>query len=572
MSRYITVLFVAVFFLAVSCSDDNAGVDNNPGQVKGLRFSHKSGLYPSSFSLTLASEKGTEIYYSIDGSVPDPKKVDGKRIFKYSSPIKVIDRNGEPNVLSARANTEKFYLAPDDPRGSLPTPYYPSDAQVPKATVIRAAAIYSNGSKSEEAILTYFIGSNLAKYSNNPVMSLVTEPRNLVDTQYGIYVRGPSDRRWNSNPSYNFCMRGEDWERIAFMELLIGDTKSRSVHLSSNVGIRIRGGWSRDRGQKSFNVYFRSEHGGINNLKNYKLIPGAVKSNGQPVDTYKSFMLRNGGNDTEQTKLYDVLIQNLLKDRNFATQASVPCVTYINGEYWGFYNLQERYSDNHTEYKYGVSRNNVISYDNGSLDDGTPADEALYWDMMGFSSINMDDAAYAEFCKVFDIKSFLDYWAAGIYINNQDWPHNNFRLWRTRNLEPGNPYGDNKWRYQLFDTEFSMGIYDGGAVRDPFNAILNGDSKNHPNNQLFANLMKNANFRQQLKAAIMELYNVNFHPDKFGPELDRLAGIYRPLMVDYNERFNNWRTFDNNVNNARKYLNDIRSKMLNEYLPKYLGS
>ncbi len=372
---------------------------------------------------------------------------------------------GEKNILATPQNSTNIYGYENDPRGSMPKIYIPKDKQVPKATVIRAIEVDSGGKQSKVATKTYFIGNNLSDYGDNRIISLVSDPYNLVDINYGIMVRGNPSNKWNSKPPYNFLRKGEEWEREAYLELFEGNTSGRSVRLSTGVGIRIRGGWSRAAGQKSFNVYFKERYG-INNLKNYVLIPGAVKADGRtPVTTYKSFMLRNGGNDVEYTKFYDVFLQDLLRDRSYSTQAAVPCIVYINGEYWGPYNIQERYSDNHTEYKYGVKKENVISYDNGELDDGTKADEALFWQMMNMKDNNMaDPAKYNAFCDVFDIENFIDYWASEIYIYNEDWPHNNYRMWRTRNAEAGNPYGDKKWRYQMFDTEFAMGIYNSGGL------------------------------------------------------------------------------------------------------------
>jgi hypothetical protein len=444
---------------------------------------------------------------------------------------------------------------------------------VPKATVIRAIAVDSRGNKSGVVTKTYFIGNNLSAYGNNRVISLVTDPYNLLDVNYDIMVRGPANKIW---PYYNFNMKGRDWEREAYLELFEGNGSSRSIPLSAGVGIRIRGGWSRAPGQKSFSVYFREEYG-LNNLRNYNLIPGAVKADGKtPVERYKNFMLRNGGNDIEYTKFYDVFLQNLLSDRSFTTQAGVPCVVYLNGEYWGPYNLQEKYSDNHTEYKYGVNKDNVISYDNGELDDGTAADEAFFWQMMEMRNNNMSvQANYDAFCAVFDIDNFVDYWAAQIYIYNEDWPHNNYRAWRVRNAEPGNAYGDKKWRWQMFDTEFAVGIYNSGGLTgqagvDAFNKILNNG---HFNNQLFKALLANEDFCRRFVNNMMDLYNVNFHPDNYLPKLTSYETVYRPLMNSYFDRWGRpWATvFDNKVNEARKYLNDIRGAMVNSYLPAYFG-
>jgi uncharacterized repeat protein (TIGR02543 family) len=560
--------------------DDSDGGYNNPnaGAVKELTFSHNSGLYSGQFSLTIKAASGSSIYYTTDGSVPAPNKTG---TVKYSSPITVQNRNGQANVLASPANTKQFYMDPDDSRGSVPQVYQPSNTQVPKATVIRAIAVSSSGEVSGVATKTYFIGNNLSSYANIRVVSLVSDPYNLVDVDYGIMVRGKSSYRWNTNPSYNFRMKGSDWERPAYLEIFEGNNRSKAA-LSTGVGIRVRGGWSRGIGQKSFSVYFKEQYG-IKNLKNYNLIPkdttlgttGAVKADGKtPVTQYKGFMLRNGANDCEYTKFYDVFLQDLLSDRSFSTQASVPCVVYLNGEYWGPYNFQERYSDNHTEYKYGVDKDNVISFDNWELDDGNPGEENLFWSMMDMAKNDMSNPAnYNAFCDVFDIDNFIDYWAAEIYIYNEDWPHNNYRLWRTRNVEPGNPYGDKKWRYQMFDTEYAMGIYSGGGVSDAIDKILTGSESGNQINKLFKALLANPDFCRKFVNTMMDLYNVNFHPDNYLPKLNSYAAVYRPLMNGYFSRWGGWDgMFNNKVNEAKKYLNDIRTAMVNNYLPKYFGT
>ena len=585
MNKVVCSFLLAFCYFFASCKEP-AGPGNdeyfnpNAGASRGHLFSHDSGLYNQQFiNLTLTAPSGSAVYYSTDGSIPSPEKVGNGFVFKYSSPITIRNRNGQANVLATRANTTQMYMVPNDPRGYVPLVYYPTNNQVPKATVIRAITVDADGKQSDVVTKTYFIGDNLANYANNRVISIVTDPRNLVDQDYGIMVRGDPNNRWDPPASpYNFLRKGIEWEREAYFELFEGNESSRSVSLSTGVGIRVRGGWTRASGQKSFNVYFREEYG-INNLRNYNLIPGAVKADGTPVERYKSFMLRNGGNEGEYTKFYDVFIQDLVRDRSFSAQAAVPCIVYLNGEYWGPYNLQERYSDNHTEYKYGVRRDDVLSYDNWEPDDGDPNEvNWRFWDMMSMREKDMSiPANYNAFCDLFDIENFIDYFAAQIYIYNEDWPQNNFRAWRTRNVEPGNPYGDTKWRWQMFDTDMSLGIYNDGRLTgdsgiDAFDRILS-DNKDAVYSELFKALLKNENFCRQFVNTMMDLYNVNFHPDSYLPKLDNYAAIYRPLMDDYYARWGKpWLTvFQNKVDDARRYLNAVRGAMANNYLPKYFG-
>ncbi|MDR0321919.1 MAG: CotH kinase family protein [Treponema sp.] len=560
----ICCLLLSVCYLFVSC--ESRPTYDIPESRK-LTFSHNSGLYSQSFKLTLAAPYGSKVYYSTDGSIPLPSKAtSGGPVFQYKGdPITVQNRSGQP-ALATSANSEQFYMKPGDPRGSEPAIFRPTSAQVPKVTVIRALAVDSSGKQSEVLTRTYFIGNDLQRYGNHPVLSIVTDPSNLLDRETGIYVRGNSNNVW---PNYNFNQKGRDWEREANLDFFDG---SRRLGFSTGAGIRIRGGWSRDKGQKSFNVYFREEYG-INNLSNYPLIPGAFKAypDQTQITRYKNFMLRNGGNDTEYTKFYDVFVQSLVSDRNFTTQTAIPCIVYLNGEYWGFYNLQEKYSDHYLEQKFGVNRNNVISIETGELDEGIASDMNLYWDMMNHQEQDMSiQANYNAFCEIFDIQSFIDYFAAQIYVYNEDWPHNNYQLWRVRNVEPGNPYGDGKWRWMVFDTEFSMGIYRSGGTSDPFSPILNG---NHGNNKLFQQLLKNPDFCRQFVLTMMDLYNVNFEYNSASAKLTAIAAVYKPLMEHYFERWGRpWATvFDNKVSDARNYLNNIRNAMTNEYLPRYFS-
>jgi hypothetical protein len=281
-------------------------------------------------------------------------------------------------------------------------------------------------------------------------------------------------------------------------------------------------------------------------------------------------MLRNGGNDAEYTKFYDVFVQSLVSDRSFTTQAAVPCILYLNGEYWGFYNLQEKYSDHYLEQKFGGNRDNVISVENWELDEGVPSDMDLYWTLMNHQDRDMSvQANYNAFCEIFDIQRFIDYFAANIYVFNQDWPNNNYQLWRGRDKEPNNPYGDGRWRWMMFDTEFSMGIYRGGAPENPFPKVLDEDGNNYGNAKLFKQLLNNSDFRRQFVITMMDLYNVNFVYSSASAKLDEIAAVYRPLMPQYFERWGRpWDTvFENKVSNEKKYLQDIRSAMTNNYLP-----
>ncbi len=545
------------------------------GEVDVPTFSSDSGSYQNPFHLTLTAESGCDVYYSTDGSIPSVGDVNNRTIFKYVSPISIKDRNGEPNFLSSRENRAKYYTGEGDsmlPENPL------TDEEVPKATVIRAIAVDATGASSTVMTRTYFIGDNLEPYDGYPVISLVTDPDNLLDDEYGIYVRGMGNG-WGT-PPFNFEQDGRDWEREADMDYF---DENHEVALSSGAGIRIRGGYSRRWGQKSFNVYFREEYirgdYGFKNIKDYPLIPDAfIADHVTPVSKYKSIVLRNGGNDTDYTKLRDLFIQSLVSDRDMGTQAGRPCILYLNGEYWGPYNIQEKYGDDYFAEEYGVTEDNIVMIKNDELSEGVDADMELYEEFRKMDDLDMSKPEnYAQFCESTDVQNYIDYMATQLYIANEDWPHNNFVLWRVRNPEPGVPYGDGKWRWMLYDTEFSMGLYSGGSLTDAINRIFYDDSDN---GRLFRSLAKNAEFCRQFVTTMMDLRNMNFHKDNYASKLEEMADVYRYLMLpkdgggqylpNYQDRWSSWGSvnFDGHVASVQDYLEGTFNQMAKSYLPR----
>lgn len=456
----------------------------------------------------------------------------------YTGPITVKDRDNDPNRLCSNTNIPYMY----DPSAS--SPEYPSDI-VPKATVIRAMVVRPDGKKSKVVTKVYFVGKDLQTlYKNASVVSIVTDPDNLLSEETGIYRYG------------NWDNRGDEWEREADVTYI--DTDG-TIPFETSMGIRIHGGYSRKWGQKSFRLYFREDLG-LKNLKNYPLIPGAMNFDKTEATTkYKKLILRNGGNDYSYTKLQDVWIQSLVDDRAFTVQSARPSVLFLNGEYWGLYNLTERYSDNYIETEFGVDKDNVIMIKNGELEEGTDTDLQYYSELQELANLDMSkEENYKCFTELVDEQSYVDYYATEIYIGNNDWPDNNIQFWRSRTKD-GTTYGDTKWRYMLYDTEFSMNLYN---CADNLMNRLGTDiiERTKSKDSLFRALCANTGFRKKLADALMDLADNNFEVTSAKTKLDSLATIYRPLMIQYFKRFSgSTDTFDQNIQRMKTFLEGRRT-------------
>lgn len=480
-------------------------------------FSKDSGNYKDGFGLTLTVPAQTKVYYSTDGSDPVPGAASAHvQEYTTGTVIDVHDRTGEANILATAANAdlmnqEGFHL------------YQPTAKQVAKATVIRAMAVDAQGNKSPIVTKTYFVGNNLTtRHTGVPVISLVTDPDNLMSADKGIFVRGDND---------NYSQHGREWERLTDMTYF---NAKGEIDLSSFVGIRVHGGYTRKYQQKSLNIYFREEYGRKN--WKYELIPGTMNHDGTAkTNKYKNFMLRNGGNDANMTKMTDVFLQSLVRDRNISTQGYQPCVVYLNGEYWGMYNMMEKYSNNWLEEEFGVDKDNVVLIKDGEVDEGVEADIALFEDFKKLAELDMTkEENYQKFLDAVDLTSYLDYYATEVILGNHDWGLiKNNQFWRSR-TKTNNKYEDGKWRWLLHDTEFSMGLW--GEDPDLIENMKNArDEENQ--DPIFVAVSQNKQFRQAFASTVLDLLQNNLNYTKNVAKYEELTDLYRPLVMESLLRF-----------------------------------
>lgn len=521
-----------------------------------LTFSLASGFYEAPMPLEITCDvEGARIYYTTDGSVPD-----------------------ETDALYDEVITLMWTTEKEDPLSkitgiTLGETWVPQK-DFPSAHIIRAVAIMPEGTRSPVVSGTYFIGYDREElYGDTALMLLVIDPSHLFDYETGIYVTGKHYDEWIKEQTGpfeswqgqgNYTQRGSEWERPVTVTYLPAEGEG----FTQDMGVRIKGGASRGNNQKSLRLIARADYG-EKNVK-YELFPDNLReSDGQVVEKYKSFTLRNGGNDCDFGKIRDPYIQRLAEGMRFETAANMPVIAFINGEYWGLYSLHEEYTDNYIDYHYGISNDNVITVKVGEVDDGNDEDIELFDEMLDYIAYNdmSDPAKYAKACEMLDMGSFADYCALHFYIGNEDGPfqNNNWQMWRVR--EPGaddSPYADGKWRMMLYDTDFSSGIYDngGGSGEDNILPVITGTEYQWRHPALLLNsLIQNEDFLGELVNAMCDIRNLYFHKDRAGALLDEMTDWYLPYQPDNLLRFgpqwvtwNASRHFSDHLNNIRNYF------------------
>lgn len=434
-----------------------------------IHFSHDSGFYEEPFYLEIHVPSG-EIYYTLDGSEPD------RNATRYTGPIYIGDASAQENVLSARTDISSWKV-------TVPT------EPVDKCTVLRVR-YYDALGRSESCTESYFVVfSQKEGYEGYPILSLVMDPEDLVDGETGIYIQG--DSYDGDSWSGNYYGRGRDWERQAYFQYF---SAQGELQTAASCGVRIKGNWSRRLPQKSLNLFARTEYGGLEEFK-YDFW-----GTGYFPDV---MTLHSGGNDTTG-KMKNRLITALCEDEPFATHRYVLCQVFLNGEYWGLYDLTEGYTAHYIARTYGVPEQSVVSMKATLLEEGNG--EKLVEDLNGFANFtDFSKPENYEACgEKMDMDSLIRYYAVMLYCaRNTDWPVDNTQLWRTITATEG--YRDGKWRYMLYDMD-SPGMEEEYTGHDTVASAMERST-------FFRSLMGNKTFRQQLGKAMLDLSETDFEPE-----------------------------------------------------------
>jgi hypothetical protein len=456
-------------------------------------FSIESGFYDKAFRLSISTEDGLKVYYTVDSSNPTQDSI------LYISPIYIYDKSGEANKYRSIQNVYRTYLE-KDPIGQTP---------VDKCFVVRAVAVDDEGNMSKVVTHSYFIG--LDKYKDQKVISLVSDPDGLFGEE-GIYVTGKEYDEWykevmentsegeeidtTGRPKENYLQRGIEWERLSNLELFdLGNIINNQL-----VGIRVQGNGSRYGVLKRFSIYSRKEYSG-SKWFDTDFFEG-IKSH--------AVVIRSG--------TINAISQNLASGRAAMNMVEDRIVMFLDGEYWYTSYINEKLSEKYFSEHYGVNENNVIiAYDGTTTTETNTKDTFEYVTKYVKNNDLSNEDNYVELSQMIDIQSYIDYWAINIYLGNMDVSEsNNAVVWRTY-IKENDKYGDGKWRWVINDMDLSLS--DTRAVLENVNTDAEVNSFNVIGRYLttaidegtfWKALTVRDDFCQQFVLSFMDIANTNF--------------------------------------------------------------
>lgn len=464
----------------------SGGSDGKKSSVPKPAFSQQHGFYSAPFSLKLTAKGDRSIRYTTDGSTPTAKNGT-----VYSSPLKIkgttpvravaYDQSGTSEVVTKtylfmaqvrrQGNTPPGFpdvFAADDGYGP-----YPADYEMDPEIVDNPR--YSG--QVDEALTSI------------PTVAITTDVATLFDPMTGIY----------SNPN----QKGEDFERPVSIELIL---PAGGKGFTSNAGLRMHGQASRrpwNTPKKSMRVYFRKKYG------NGKLKEDLFAAHGEkykPVGKFDHLVLRNGGNrswpfwDRDQRREADYVNDEWARAAFLDMGGLAPHGSYVqlylNGIYWGLYNLTERpdakfyssYLGGDEDKDYDVIATNDVNYQPQADAGDLRAYDSVFPLVEGEGKVSA--ATYEKLQRKVDMTSLVDYVLLTHYIGKTDWPAHNWNAWRKRTGK------DTRLKFTPWDNDSGLWKVSQNNTR-----IDDPESQQTPGH-LFLRLTTNPDFRKLLASRV----------------------------------------------------------------------
>jgi len=320
--------------------------------------------------------------------------------------------------------------------GSTPTfnsPVYNLPITVNATTVLRAQVFPLTTDMellpSDNTVATYLFNVS----HTTPILLITTDQTNLYGAS-GIFDNYNSD--W-LKPAHAAYLTEESGHPLAF---------------ETNTAIRPDGGagGSRSQPQHSFRLSFGHAALGEKPVE-YPIIPDRPNRT-----TYSDVYLRNGSNQYLALPYKDASqVRMMSEGTNNYYSSYRPASVYINGQYFGLYELREKFNKEYFEIHDGADPDSIellsLSYFYNLVLRAVEGNVGNFWNSYdSFIALNPIDSNYfTEADNYFDLKHYTDYIIGESWMGNVDWPGNNIKIYRSDKTQ-------GRWRFGLIDLELSM--------------------------------------------------------------------------------------------------------------------
>ena len=527
------------------------------------KFSEPHGLYDVT-SLTVGitpTDATAEVRYTTDGSEPTAQSS------LYTEPLQLTRttllravevKNGV--VTSASSTASYIFIAsvlnqPNNPEG------YPSTWG--RYTQFEGTAIADYEMDPEMTNDPVLRPKIIEGLKSLPVLSIVTDKDNLFshendEDRGGIYIF--------TGPPVGDAT-GHGWTRPTSVELIGGPQQH---DLTIDCGLRLHGGHGRlaEKNPKhSFRLVFKSEYGP-------KSLDYPLFGTDEPSKFYQ-LVLRchfgnawqhwDGGNRERAQYTRDVWARRMQRKMGRTSVNALYVNLFLNGMYWGIYNIAERVDDQFGKDHLGGSKSDIdvvkIEEDGGNHHEASEGTLDAWEQMVATAKQAAKTQSYEQLQSMLDIDSFIDYMLINQYAGNTDWAHHNWYAILRRGA------GSQGFRFLCWDSEI---IFEDVNV-----SVLDKNNGSAYPTGLFQNLLKNKDFADRYGRRAQELLADNglLGPKSVVETWDSLYHVISKAIYAEAARWGDYRRDVHPYQRKGKYytVDDYymreRNRLLNDYFP-----
>lgn len=456
----------------------------------------------------------------------------------YKQPFYLSVFHPDPDV--------KIYYTLDCSEPTTGSLLYSGNILLDTTTILRCIAVKEGFVNSDIVTNSYFFSPDY----NLDVISLVSDKNNIYGSQ-GIMSK--------------------DVEKPVHIEYF-GSDDLLKFHL--NGGITRHSPVSNS--QVAFRLYARSEYGEKD--IDYKIFDQ------KNINDFKRLVLRNAGNDgvaaanKSRTHMRDPIIHVLFNkiDTRNAISAYKPVHVYLDGSYFGIYNLRERIDRFYIKENFGYEGNMDLlemAFGFPGNRNAIEGDWHMYDSLTHFMNNNniADDYNFSIVEKMVDVDRFLDYWIHEVFVGNLDWFTNNIKIFRPR-TENG------KFTWILWDVDHGLGLPYQNYGSPDWNTLawsLSTDqvrTTGGGSNIIHRNIIKNQTVKNKFISRFADLLNTYYSPEYTNFLVDSMKNALYP---DFNYEIQRWGklTFDawiSSIEEVKNYLK-VRPDKMRTFIKDYFN-
>ena len=390
---------------------------------------------------------------------------------------------------------------------------YTSPLQISANQVLRAK-VFPVGNQtllsSEQAVETYLFNVS----HTTPILLVNTPNANLFGAN-GIF-----DNWWS------------DWVKPAYAVILDTGLTHPILH-QSKTGMRMDGGagGSRSHPQHSFRLSFT--HGTFGDKPiDFPLLPDRPNR-----ALYSDIYLRNGSNQYLTLPYKDASQVRMMSEGSANYYSSYrPVSVYINGSYFGLYELREKFNQEYFEQHDLATRDSIeilsLSYWYNLVLRAVEGDVDHFWsDYSLFNNLDPSSPSYWQDAdQYFDLKHYTDYIIAESWMGNVDWPGNNIKIYRS-------DASQKRWRFAVIDLELSMQPNGWTNCTDNHIAYMMGQGENNPYINIWKQSIQNLAYRNYFINRFADQMNTSYRQEKL---IATEQAFYESMLPEMPLQFARW--------------------------------